>query len=196
MNLLTHCEEIRWDKHNKQVAEKRLRQFKEGKVKYGVFPRQKPEKLAEAKAGKSAEAPLERAAEQPAEKPAGKPPAKRGRPSKKMKEAIASTSGDKLPNRENGTCKIEDQSVARCVKPEVNGIAIGDQQPSSDKATYGGALWDIFRREDVPKLEEYLRNHFKDFLHVDQMPLKKVSYSTILLQSFSRFRYGQVATWC
>ncbi|WVZ13098.1 hypothetical protein V8G54_017628 [Vigna mungo] len=38
-----------------------------------------------------------------------------------------------------------------------------------------GALWDIFRRQDVSKLQEYLKKHFREFRHVHCCPLKQDS---------------------
>lgn len=38
----------------------------------------------------------------------------------------------------------------------------------------GGALWDIFRRQDSPKLEEYLRKNFREFRHINCFPLDQV----------------------
>lgn len=43
------------------------------------------------------------------------------------------------------------------------------------EAVHAGAVWDIFRREDVPKLSAYLKTHWKEFRHVDDAPLKSVS---------------------
>ncbi|KAL5721385.1 hypothetical protein ACHQM5_005037 [Ranunculus cassubicifolius] len=42
------------------------------------------------------------------------------------------------------------------------------------QTTQGGTLWDIFRRKDVPKLEEYLTKHSKKFLLPHCSPTKQV----------------------
>ncbi|XP_027336669.1 lysine-specific demethylase JMJ25-like isoform X2 [Abrus precatorius] len=62
------------------------------------------------------------------------------------------------------------QQDAECLSQPVDS---GNKHSEQDLAK-GGAVWDIFRRQDVHKLEEYLRKHCKEFRHLHCSKVEKV----------------------
>ncbi|KAK1384284.1 hypothetical protein POM88_022019 [Heracleum sosnowskyi] len=69
---------------------------------------------------------------------------------------------------ENGDGDEEDERNANSVVGSLDDSIEGIEHPE------GGALWDIFRRQDSPKLEEYIRKYYKEFRHIYCRPLDEV----------------------
>lgn len=57
---------------------------------------------------------------------------------------------------------------------KLRGEIVSDKMLNGLETPDGGAVWEIFRRQDVPKLEEYLTKHHKEFRHVDCQPVDQV----------------------
>ncbi|KAK7384925.1 hypothetical protein VNO78_30628 [Psophocarpus tetragonolobus] len=57
-----------------------------------------------------------------------------------------------------------------------NDASSKDLCPNDDhlETQYGSAVWDIFRRQDVPLLTEYLKKHHREFRHINNLPVNSV----------------------
>nr|KAJ0224187.1 hypothetical protein LSAT_V11C100049590 [Lactuca sativa] len=64
-----------------------------------------------------------------------------------------------------------------------SGVPLDKTSPKEEEEETGSALWDIFRRQDVPKLHEYLLKYSKEFRHTYCCPVDQV-YHPIHDQTF------------
>ncbi|KAL2341318.1 hypothetical protein Fmac_009258 [Flemingia macrophylla] len=74
-----------------------------------------------------------------------------------------------------GMCK-DNREQDKKFPVDINGKIFPNDISAISKETTetGGALWDIFRREDTDKLEAYLRKHCKEFRHTFCSPVEQV----------------------
>ncbi|XP_065618706.1 lysine-specific demethylase JMJ25 [Quercus suber] len=96
-------------------------------------------------------------------------------------DPIVELNGDRGESRLNGKdfssgSELEKNEGAKVDQENSGGsdTTISGNKLDRLEASQGGAIWDIFRRQDVPKLQEYLNKHFREFRHIHCCPLPQV----------------------
>ncbi|XP_051195769.1 uncharacterized protein [Lolium perenne] len=86
---------------------------------------------------------------------------------KRRRHGCQSSNASKKKKKTTTEYKVQGTSIS--LEPKDDDVPfVEGNQPE------GGALWDIFRREDVSKLQEYLLKHSEEFRHYNYEPVKQV----------------------